>query len=160
MEQQPKIKEIIDEEETKNYTNNPIEEDKNTILIKLLEETTWINETNVATKLAIKENDKKEEKTDKEIVPEEFHDYLDIFNKEKAHRFPEPQSWDHKIKIKEGFEPKSFNNYNLTPAEQVELDKFLKENLEKDYLSHQWPLHFSLLTKKMENCDHAKITSI
>ena len=42
--------------------------------------------------------------------------------------------WDHKIKMKPGFESKSFKNYNLTPAEQDELDKFLKENLEKEYI--------------------------
>ena len=36
--------------------------------------------------------------------------------------------------MKEGFEPKSFKNYNLTLEEQVELDKFLKENLEKGYI--------------------------
>ena len=88
----------------------------------------------MATKLAIKENDKKEEKTNKKIVPKEFHDYLDIFSEEKAHRFPEPRSWDHKIEMQEGFKPKSFENYNLTPAEQIELDKFLKENLEKGYI--------------------------
>jgi hypothetical protein len=40
--------------------------------------------------------------------------------------------WDHKIK--EGFEPKSFKKYNLTPEEQKELDKFLDENLEKGYI--------------------------
>ena len=89
-EQQPKVEKIINEEENKNRTNNPIEEDKNTILIKPSEETTWINKTNVATELAIKENDKKEKKTDKELVPKEFHDYLDIFSEEKAHRFPKP----------------------------------------------------------------------
>jgi hypothetical protein len=59
---------------------------------------------------------------------------LDIFSKEKAHRFPELRPWDHKIEMKEGFEPKLFKNYNLTPAEQLELDKFLKENLEKGYI--------------------------
>ena len=112
---------------------NLIEEDKDAILIKLLEETTWINKTNVATELAIKENNKKEEKTDEELVPKEYHEYLDIFSEEKAHQFPEPRPWDHKIKIKEGFEPKSFKNYNLTPAGQIKLDKFLKENLEKGY---------------------------
>ena len=84
--------------------------------------------------MATKENDKKEEKTNKELVPKEFHNYLDIFSKEKAHRFPEPQPWGHKIEMKEGFEPKSFKNYNLTPVEQIELDKFLKENLEKGYI--------------------------
>jgi len=36
--------------------------------------------------------------------------------------------------LKDGFIPKSFKNYNLTPIEQVELDKFLKENLEKGYI--------------------------
>ena len=40
MEQQLKVEEIADKEETKNYTKNPIEEDKNAILIKLLEEST------------------------------------------------------------------------------------------------------------------------
>jgi hypothetical protein len=36
--------------------------------------------------------------------------------------------------MKEGFEPKSFKNYNLTPEEQKELDKFLDKNLEKGYI--------------------------
>ena len=36
--------------------------------------------------------------------------------------------------MKEGFKPKSFKNDNLTPAEQLELDNFLKENLEKGYI--------------------------
>ena len=44
------------------------------------------------------------------------------------------QPWDHRIKMKEGFEPKSFKNYSLTPQEQVEMEKFLKENLEKGYI--------------------------
>ena len=52
---------------------------------------TWINKTNVAMELAIKENDKKEEKTSEELVLEELHVYLDIFSEEKAHQFPEPQ---------------------------------------------------------------------
>ena len=38
-EQKPKIEDITDEEEAKNHTNNPIEEDKNIILIELLEGT-------------------------------------------------------------------------------------------------------------------------
>jgi hypothetical protein len=32
------------------------------------------------------------------------------------------------------FKPKSFKNYNLTPEEQKELDKFLDKNLEKGYI--------------------------
>jgi hypothetical protein len=96
----------------------------------------WIHKTNIATELAIKENSKKQDKTNKQLIPAEYHKYLDIFSEEKAHRFPESRPWDHKIKMKEGFESKSFKNYNLTLAEQLELDKFLKENLEKGYI---WP---------------------
>src|SRR5271155_5554831 len=54
--------------------------------------------------------------------------------KNKQTEFPDSRPWDHKIEMKEGFEPKSFKNYNLTPVEQTELDKFLKENLEKGYI--------------------------
>jgi hypothetical protein len=55
------------------------------VYIKLLEANIWIHKTNIATELAIKENSKKIKKTDKELVPEEYHKYLDIFNEEKAH---------------------------------------------------------------------------
>jgi hypothetical protein len=84
---------------------------------------------------------------DKKLVPEEYHEYLDILNEEKAHQSPETRPWDHKIKMKEEFEPKLSKNYNLTPVEQNKLDKFLKENLKKDtsdHLSRLWHHPFSL----------------
>jgi hypothetical protein len=102
--------------------------------IKLLETDVWIHKTNIATELAIEENSKKTDKTDEQLVPAEYHKYLDIFSEEKAHRFPKSRPWNYKIEMKEGFEPKSFKNYNLTLAKQIELDKFLKENLEKGYI--------------------------
>jgi hypothetical protein len=104
--------------------------------IKLLEMDVWIHRTNITMELAIEENSKKTDKTDEQLVLAEYHKYLDIFSEEKAHRFPESRPWDYKIEIKEGFEPKLFKNYNLTPAEQIKLDKFLKENLKKGYI---WP---------------------
>ena len=69
-----------------------------------------------------------------EQVPKEFHKYLDVFSEEKVAQFPEPWTWDHKIEMKDSFIPKSFKTYNLTPQEQIELDKFLKENSEKGYI--------------------------
>ena len=99
-----------------------------------LETDIWINaKTNLAMDMANKANLKKELLV-KEMVPSEYHEYLDVFDEEKANRFPESKEWDHKIGMKEGFEPKSFKNYNLTLEEQVELDVFLKENLEKEYI--------------------------
>ena len=87
--QQPKVEEVVDKKEMLNQTMNRLEtEEKETILMEL-DEATSINKINMATELAIKENSKKEEKTDEQLVPEEFHKYLDIFSEEKAHQFPE-----------------------------------------------------------------------
>jgi hypothetical protein len=114
----------------------PLKENKMEVYIELLEMDVWIQKTNIAMELVIEENSKKMDKMDEQLVPAEYYKYLDIFSKEKTHRFPELRPWDHKIEVKEGFEPKLFKNYNLTPAEQIELDRFLKKNLKKGYI---WP---------------------
>jgi hypothetical protein len=143
IKQQPRIEEVVDDDKSKNRTTLPLEEDKLGVYIELLETDMWICKTNITTELAIEENSKKQDKMDEQLVPAEYHEYLDIFSEEKAHRSPESRPWDHKIEMKEGFEPKSFKNYNLTPAEQLELDKFLKENLEKGYIRpSQSPMAF------------------
>ena len=137
------VEEENDQEDWKNHTINPIEEldDEeigNAVLISYIEEMkmkVWINaKENMATELVIKENEKKAELTNEELIPEDLHEFLDVFDENKANRFPESNVWDHKIGMKEGFEPKSFKSYNLTPEEQKELDKFLNENLEKGYI--------------------------
>ena len=130
----PTMEEQPDEEEWKNQTKNPINEDTNVIFMELLDEEMENNKRNIATELAIEDNKKKTEKTDEELIPKEHHEYLDVFSKEKAARFPEYKPWDHKIEMKEGFKPKSFKNYKLTPVEQLKLDNFLKEILEKGYI--------------------------
>jgi hypothetical protein len=125
---------VKDNDKPKNRMTLPIVEDKLGVYIGLLETDVWIHKTNIATELAIEENSKKQDKMDKQLVPAEYHEYLDIFSEEKAHCFPELRPWDHKIKMKEAFEPKSFKNHNLTQAEQLKINKFLKENLEKGYI--------------------------
>src|ERR1700733_9346182 len=89
---------------------------------------------NLAMDLVIKENEKKADLSAEQIVPPEYHKYLDVFDEEKANRFLISRPWDYKIEMKDDFEPKSLKMYNLTPEEQIELDKFLKENLEKNYI--------------------------
>ena len=139
----PLVEEENNQEDWKNHTINLIEEldDEeigNTVLIPYIEEMktkVWINaKGNMAMELAIKENEKKAEVTNEELVPEDLHEFLDVFDENKVNRFPESNVWDHKIDMKEGFEPKSFKNYNLKPEEQKELDKFLDKNLEKGYI--------------------------
>ena len=65
--------------------------------------------------------------------------------------------------MKEGFKPKSFKDYNLTPAEQIKLDKFLKENLEKGYIRPSQSLMaspFFFVNKKDRKLQSVRITSI
>jgi hypothetical protein len=50
--------------------------------------------------------------------------------------------------MKEGFEPKSFKNYNLTPKEQKELDKFLDEILERGLSQSPQASPFFFVKKK------------
>ena len=83
----------------------------------------WINaKTTTATLIQAKINQQKEDLPLTEQIPKEYHRYLDVFDENKAERFPESRPWDHKIELKEGFQPKSFKTYNLTPKEQKELD--------------------------------------
>jgi hypothetical protein len=79
----------VDDKELKNRTTLPLEEDKLGVYIKLLEIDVWIHKTNIAMELAIEENSKKLDKTYEQLLPAEYHKYLDMFSKEKAHRFPE-----------------------------------------------------------------------
>ena len=91
------MKELPDKEEPKNRTLYPTNKNLNAILLELIKEGVQINKVTIATELAAEENQKKEEKTDKKLVSQEYHEYLDIFSKEKAARFPESRSWDYKI---------------------------------------------------------------
>jgi hypothetical protein len=127
------MEEVLDKEKP---LNRPINASDKVLLEYLgMENEVWINsKDNLETRLAAEVNQKKLDLTPEQLVPPEYHEYLDIFDEDKANRFPDTQPWDHKIKMKSGFEPKSFKTYNLTPEEQIELDKFLKKNLDKGYI--------------------------
>ena len=128
-----------DREEYLNSTQNPLNDDELSVLISSItgnmDNDIWINsKSTTATRIQAEINMQKKVLPLEEQVPKEFHEFLDVFSEEKAARFPESRPWDHKIELKDTFVPKSFKTYNLTPQEQVELDKFLKENLEKGYI--------------------------
>ena len=128
-----------DREEYLNSTQNPLNDDELAVLISSItgdaDNDIWINsKSTTATRIQAEINMQKQILPLEEQIPKEFHEFLDVFSEEKAARFPESRPWDHKIELKDTFVPKSFKTYNLTPQEQVELDKFLKENLEKGYI--------------------------
>ena len=94
----------------------------------------WINTTlSPSQEFAIKQDKGKEKQTIEQIVPLEYHEYLDVFQEEVEH-FPKARSWDHAIDMKPGFEPRSFKSYNLTPEECKQQEEFIRENLKKGYI--------------------------
>jgi len=128
------------EEELLNRPINPLSEEEN-LVIQMIRNTEqdelniWINAKMTTSQLLHQTHDEKKKVIPlKEQILEEYHEFLDVLDEKKADRFPEERVWDHKIELKDGFIPKSFKNYNLTPIEQIKLDKSLKENLEKGYI--------------------------
>ena len=84
--------------------------------------------------LAEQEYKKKEVRSIEEIVPPEYQNHLRVFSEEAAGRMLESRPYDHAIELV----PRACTFHSklcpLSPNEQVELDKFLKENLAKGYI--------------------------
>jgi len=116
-------------------TNKPLP-DNGPILEGLLEssledEAIWIQaKTSISQGLAHQYIDDKA----KVKLPEIYAEYRTIFEKEASERMPERKAWDHTIDLKTDFIPKDCKIYPLSPEEQKEQDKFLKENLRKGYI--------------------------
>ena len=130
-----------DEQGQLNKTQNPLPETDLAVLIAIItddpEDYLWINAKSTnATIIQAEINSKQPTVPLKDQIPKEFHEILNVFSEKSAAWFPEPRPWDHKIELKDTFIPNSFKTYNLTPAEQIELDNFLKGNLDKGYI---WP---------------------
>src|SRR4051812_16584717 len=97
-----------------------------------MDEEVWIHaHENMATKLAIKTEKKKEKRTTEETILVHYHDSTkDVFSKESFNKLPPRKPWDHMIKLVPGAQLIVCKIYPLSSEEQKQLDKFLKENLE------------------------------
>ena len=77
----------------------------------------------------------KGEKMFKEMVPLQYRDFAKVFSEEESQWLPQHQPWDHAIDLEPGVVQKwKIKSYPMLPKEQEELDKFLKEHVEKGYL--------------------------
>jgi hypothetical protein len=86
-------------------------------------------------KIAEKANIAKGKKTFKEMVPAPYHDFAKVFSEEESQRLPEHQPWDHTIDLEpDAVMQWKIKSYPMSPNEQEELDKFLKEHVAKGYL--------------------------
>jgi len=82
-----------------------------------------------ASQILVQKGKQKDNHTTEQMVPEEYHEYLSLFDEKKSERFPPARTWDHKIEMKPTFEPKAFKPYKLSFAEIKEQEKFVEENL-------------------------------
>src|ERR1700761_8742465 len=63
-------------------------------------------------------------------IPDYLKEFTSVFSKQTFDVLPEPKDWDHAVELIPGSKPSGCKIYPLSPAEQKELDAFLKENLE------------------------------
>src|ERR1700723_4233053 len=67
-------------------------------------------------------------------VPEEYHDFADVFSKVKAHKLPPHRPYDLKINIEEGSPPPLSPIYSLSKTELEALREFLDENIANGFI--------------------------
>lgn len=82
----------------------------------------------------IAEKHQKPERTLEEIVPEGFHEYLDVFSETSAASLPQHKPYDCAIDLIPGKQPPKGGIYRLSPPEADELKKQLDSMLEKGWI--------------------------
>jgi len=93
---------------------------------------------------------------DLDIVPPEYHDYVDVFSKAKASELPPHRDYNLKIDLEEGTSPPLATLYSLSLVELSTLRTFINENLNTGFIhpttsSHAAPV---LFVKKKDSSLH------
>ena len=80
-------------------------------------------------------------------VPEDYHDYADVFSKVNASTLPPHRDYDLKVELEEGTTPLLGTIYSLSPVELTAFRTFIDENLTTGFIrptssSHTAPVLF------------------
>ena len=106
--------------------------------------------------------EKKPEKTAAELVPPQYHIYLDIFEKKASECMLLHKPWDHAIDLVPDFKPIKSRIYPCSPMEQEEIDTFINDKLAKSYIHPSTSDQTSgvfFIPKRMERNKWYKITN-
>jgi hypothetical protein len=98
---------------------------------------------------------------DRERLPKQYHEFMDVFSKKAANRAAEHRPYDLEIVVKPDFKPKWGPLYNLSEEEMVLLKEYIDAMLEKGFFD-LLPLHvehqyYSYLNQRVEDCDYVWI---
>jgi Reverse transcriptase (RNA-dependent DNA polymerase)/Retroviral aspartyl protease len=75
-----------------------------------------------------------DEPSDLSAIPEEYHDFADVFSKAKADTLPPHRPYDLKIELEDGAKPPLGPMYSLSQTELHALREFIDENLRTGFI--------------------------
>lgn len=93
-------------------------------VIKKQSRTHGIRETVVATEDVVKQK-----------LPKEYHNLIDVFDKNKAKELPPHRTHDHKIELESGKKPPQSRLYPMSGFKLQKVKEYLEENLQKGFIS-------------------------
>jgi hypothetical protein len=69
-----------------------------------------------------------------ELVPREYHDYMDVFSETLARELPPHRDYDHQIELEENTTPPHGKLYNMSEVELKTLKDYLDDMLDKGFI--------------------------
>jgi hypothetical protein len=106
-------------------------------------------------KIQLKKQDSNKMTDSKSVISFEYHDFLNLFSKEKADILSSHRKHDHRIKLEK--DHKSRHEYaflyNLSEDELLLIKKYLKEHLDKEFIESSTASYasFILFAKKSDD---------
>src|SRR6202035_2154879 len=75
-----------------------------------------------------------DKKTLEEMVPPEYHDFLDVFSEDVTRELPPHRPYDHAIELEDGAKPPVGRVYNMSETELKALKDYLDDMLGKGFI--------------------------
>jgi len=67
-------------------------------------------------------------------IPEEYHEFANVFSQEKVETLPAHHPYNLKINLKEGAEPPPGHMYSLSPSELGAFQTFVEDNVRTGFI--------------------------
>jgi len=83
-----------------------------------------------------REPDTREPDIDLSMIPPEYHEFADLFNKKRADELPPHRPYNHTVPLESGKAPPFGPIYKLSPMELETVRRYVEENLRKGFIRH------------------------
>ncbi|KAI0991323.1 hypothetical protein K3495_g16864, partial [Podosphaera aphanis] len=70
----------------------------------------------------------------KSYLPQQYHDFIDVFDRKQANTLPPHRPWDHPIDLQPGKEPPAARPYSMNVHELEALRRYLDTELSKGFI--------------------------